>query len=128
MTACSSTMTADPNAIVRAIDVTEARRLHGRAGVEFVDPRPAEVIASTTGIIPGARNLTLDRIEAGDLPPVFSDVSAKTGGRSLTIVTSCLAGPMARAAAEAFVKLGFNRVMYLDGGTRAWVEAGHPTA
>ena len=34
---------------------------------------------------------------------------------------------MAQAAAEAFVKRGFNRVMYLDGGTRAWVEAGHPT-
>ena len=120
MTACSSTIAADPNATAKAIDVTEARRLHGRAGVEFVDPRPAEVIASTTGIIPGARNLTLDRIEAGDLPPVFADTS-------LTVVTSCLAGPMAQAAAEAFVKRGFNRVMYLDGGTRAWVEAGHPT-
>ncbi|MCG6884937.1 MAG: rhodanese-like domain-containing protein [Silicimonas sp.] len=120
MTSCASTITADPNATAKAIDVTEAKRLHGRAGVEFIDPRPAEAIASTTGRIPGARNVTLDRIEAGNLPPVFADTS-------LTIVTSCLAGPMARTAAEAFVKRGYSRVLYLDGGTRAWVEAGHPT-
>lgn len=120
MTSCSSIPAADPAAAVQAISVDEAHRLHGRAGVEFVDPRPAEVIASTTGIIPNARNLTIDRIQANDLPPAFAD-------RSLTVVTSCLAGPMAAAAAAEFLRLGFNRVFYVQGGTRAWAEAGHPT-
>ncbi len=120
MTSCNSTAAADPNASVKPVTVDEAFRLYGRAGVEFVDPRPAEVIASTTGIIPNARNITLERIANNDLPPVFAD-------KSLTIVTSCLAGPMAAAAAEEFVKLGFNKVVFIDGGTRAWAEAGHPT-
>ena len=102
MTACSSTIAADPNATAKAIDVTEARRLHGRAGVEFVDPRPASVIESTTGMIPGARNLTLDRMD---------DVLRRPGCRNLP-----------RWGVDTL-----NRVMYLDGGTRAWVEAGHPT-
>ena len=120
MSGCTDTYVPATEAAVTAITPAEAARFHRRAGVEFVDPRPAEVIARTTGLIPGARNIAIDDIEAGRLPGAFAD-------RSLHVITSCLAGPMAARAAAAFAKLGFDRVSYVEGGTTAWVEAGYPT-
>lgn len=119
MTSCSD-IGAIENSLATAIDVAEAKNCHGRAGVEFVDPRPAEAIAATTGKIPGARLISLDDVEAGKLPPVFAD-------RSLRVIATCQAGPMASRAADAFAKLGFARVNWIEGGTQAWVDAGHPT-
>lgn len=119
MTSCSNTGTF-ANSTATPITVAEARSYHGRAGVEFVDPRPAEAITSSTGKIPGARLISIEDVEAGNLPPVFAD-------KSLRVVTTCMAGPMARRAAAAFANAGFGRVHWIEGGTTAWVEAGHPT-
>ena len=119
MTSCSNTGTVE-NSTAFPISAEEARDYHGRAGVEFVDPRPAEVIASTTGKVPGARLISIEDVEAGNLPPVFAD-------KSLRVVTTCMAGPMAQRAAAAFAKAGFGRVNWIEGGTTAWVEAGYPT-
>ncbi|MCU9850059.1 rhodanese-like domain-containing protein [Defluviimonas sp. WL0024] len=119
MASCANAGTVE-NSTATAITVAEAKGYHGRAGVEFVDPRPADVIAATTGKIPGARLISVEDVEAGNLPPVFAD-------KSLHVVTTCMAGPMARRAATAFAKAGFGRVNWIEGGTTAWVEAGHPT-
>lgn len=119
MTSCSNTG-ATENSAATPITVKDAAGVHGRAGVEFVDPRPAEAIAATTGKIPGARVISLADIEEGTLPPAFAD-------RSLHVVTSCQAGPMASRAAAAFAKLGFARVSWVEGGTQAWADAGLPT-
>jgi len=119
MTSCSNTGYVE-NSAATPISVEDARKQHGRAGVEFVDPRPAAAIAATTGRIPGARLIPIEDIEAGKLPPVFVD-------RSLHVVTTCQAGPMASRAAAAFAGLGFARVNWIEGGTMAWVEAGLPT-
>ena len=119
MTSCSNTGTVE-NSSATPISATDAKSLFGRAGVEFVDPRPAEAIASTTGKIPGARLISIDDVEAGNLPPVFID-------RSLRVVTTCMAGPMAQKAAAAFANAGFGSVNWIEGGTTAWVEAGFPT-
>lgn len=119
MTSCANTGFVE-NSIATPITVAEAKAYHGRAGVEFVDPRPAEAIAKTTGRIPGARLVSIDDIEAGNLPPVFAD-------KSLRVVTTCMAGPMAQRAAAIFANAGFGRIHWIEGGTTAWVEAGHPT-
>lgn len=119
MTSCSNTGAVQDTAAT-PITATEARAHHGRAGVEFVDPRPAEAIAATTGKIPGARLVSIEEVLAGNLPPAFMD-------RSIRVVASCQAGPMASRAAAAFAKLGFARVHWIDGGTQAWVDAGFPT-
>lgn len=118
MTSCSNTGLVE-NLAATAIGVEQAHALHGRAGVEFIDPRPAEAIAATTGKVPGARLIALADAEAGRLPPVFND-------RSLTVVTICQAGPMAARAAAAFARLGFRRVHWVEGGTQAWADAGYP--
>lgn len=120
MTSCLEKYAAETVAEVNAISPADAARLHGRAGIEFVDPRPAEAIAATTGIIPGARKISIAEVEAGNLPPAFED-------RSIHVIASCQAGPMGAKAANAFAKLGFARVSYIEGGTQAWVAAGLPT-
>ena len=119
MTSCSNTGVAE-NSVATPISVAEAQSYHGRAGVEFVDPRPAEAIAASTGRIPGARLISIDDVESGNLPAVFAD-------RSIRVVASCQAGPMGSRAAAAFARLGFARVNWVDGGTQAWVDAGLPT-
>lgn len=119
MTSCSNTGAID-NSTANPISAEEARRFHGRAGVEFVDPRPAAAIAASTGKIPGARLISIDDLEAGNVPPAFAD-------RSLHVVTTCQAGPMASRAAAAFAKLGFARVNWVEGGTQAWLDAGFDT-
>lgn len=121
MSSCMSAYKPGAEIDISAISPAQAAKYQNRAGVEFVDPRPAEVIANTTGIIPGARNITMTDIEAGVLPDAFGD-------RSIHVITTCEAGPMAARAAEIFATLGFARVSYVEGGTRAWLAAGLPTA
>lgn len=118
MTSCTSNG-ASADTAATAISVAEAKAHHGRAGVEFVDPRPAEAIAATTGKIPGARLVTFEQVEAGDLPGAFAD-------RTIRVVASCQAGPMAARAATAFAAQGFANVHWVEGGTQAWADAGHP--
>ena len=119
MTSCTDTGAVETSTAT-PITADEAKAQHGRAGVEFVDPRPAEAIASTTGRIPGARLISVEDIEAGNLPAVFAD-------KSLRVVTTCMAGPMARRAAAALENAGFGKVNWIEGGTTAWVEAGYET-
>lgn len=119
MTSCSDNGTAE-NSTAVPISVAKALSLHGRAGVEFVDPRPADAIAATTGKIPGARLISVQDIEEGNLPAAFGD-------RSIHVVTTCQAGPMAARAAAAFAKNGFANVSWVEGGTQAWIDAGHQT-
>lgn len=119
MTSCSNTGIVDTST-ASPISVETARDHHGRAGVEFVDPRPAEAIAASTGKIPGARLIAMEDIEAGRLPAAFAD-------RSIHVVTTCQVGPMASRAAAAFAAQGFARVSWIEGGTLAWLDAGLPT-
>ena len=117
---CFNTQVAEAKEVVTSVTPKKAAELREAKNVVFVDPRPAEAIASTTGIIVGARNVVLDDIVEGRLPAEFDD-------RSIHIVTSCQAGPMGAVAAHNFHKLGFANVNYVEGGTQGWVEAGYPT-
>lgn len=112
---------AEAKQAVSSVSAQEAANLRqGCEPVVFVDPRPADAIASTTGLIPGAKNVTLDDIARGNLPSELSDKYTR-------VFTSCQAGPMAAVAAHELSKLGFRRVRYVEGGTQAWLDAGLPT-
>jgi len=105
---------------VSPVTVEHAVEAVRRGNAIFVDPRPAKAIAETTGMIPGALNVTLDDIRAGKLPAAFED-------RSAAVITACQAGPMGAIAAHELSKMGFSDVVYVEGGTQAWLDAGHPT-
>jgi rhodanese-related sulfurtransferase len=92
-------------------------------GTIFLDPRSAEDISSTTGIIPGALNMPLD-----ELSEKSDDALAQAFNlSSRPIITSCQGGPMGTLAAYALKQRGFDNVFYIEGGTQGWLDAGYAT-
>jgi len=115
---------AEAKAEVPAISPQAAReRKEQDPNILFIDPRNAADISASTGIIPGALNLPLGRLnESAD-----ADLPGELASRSRPIVTACQAGPMGALAAHALKKRGFTNVCFMDGGTQGWLNAGYPT-
>lgn len=112
---------AEAKQAVSSITAREADALRsGCEQVVFIDPRPADAIAASTGIIQGASNLTLGDIAGGKLPPELENKATR-------VITSCQGGPMGAIAAHELQKRGYRRVSYVEGGTQAWLDAGLPT-
>ena len=116
---------AEAQAAVSAISPSEANELHSNDTTTlFIDPRSADDISATTGIIPGALNVTLD-----DLNEKRSDeLPQELSSSSRTIIAACQGGPMGAIAAHVLKKRGFSKVFYMDGGTQGWLDAGYATA
>ena len=108
---------AEAKQAVSSIEPRQAAALRDAGDVVFVDPRPAEAIAKTTGIIPGAENVPLGDIAQGKLP-------SSLASKSTSVITSCQAGPMGAVAAHELQKLGYADVRYVAGGTQGWLDAG----
>ena len=89
----------------------------------FLDPRAAEDIQSTTGIIPGAINVTLDQLGSGD----DDNLPHELRSRTRPIITACEGGPMGALAAYELQKRGYQRVQFIEGGTQAWLAEGFAT-
>lgn len=115
---------AEAKAEVPAITPQAAReRKEQGSNILFIDPRNAADISASTGIIPGALNLPLGKLnESAD-----ADLPGELASRSRPIVTACQAGPMGALAAHALKKRGFTNVCFMDGGTQGWLNAGFPT-
>jgi len=109
--------------VVPAVSPQEANaQKTGNPDVVFLDPRDADSIRSTTGIIPGALNVTLGELEAAN-----DDLFEKLGSRERTIITACQGGPMGAIAAHVLQKCGYRNVRFMDGGTQGWLDAGYAT-
>jgi len=89
----------------------------------IIDPRKAADISASTGIIPGALNVTLAQLsETAD-----AELPQELASRSRPIITACQAGPMGALAAHALKKRGYTNVSFMDGGTQGWLNAGYAT-
>ncbi len=89
----------------------------------FIDPRKAADISASTGIIPGALNVTLAQLSEGP----DSELPQELASRSRPIITACQAGPMGALAAHALKKRGYTNVCFMDGGTQGWLNSGYAT-
>lgn len=115
---------AEAKAEVPAISPQAAReRKEHEPSTLFIDPRNAADISASTGIIPGALNLPLGKLNEC----VDADLPEELASRSRPIVTACQAGPMGALAAHALKKRGFTNVCFMDGGTQGWLNAGYAT-
>lgn len=115
---------AEAKAAVPAISPQAAKeRKESDPNTLFLDPRDAAGISSTTGIIPGALNLPLGKLNESE----DADLPKELASRSRPIITACQAGQMGALAAHALQKRGFTNVCFIDGGTQGWLNAGFPT-
>lgn len=71
------------------------------------------------GRLPGAVHIGKGVIER--------DIEAKCPDLARELVLYCGGGFRSALAADALQKMGYTKVLSLDGGWRGWTEAGHPT-
>jgi rhodanese-related sulfurtransferase len=100
----------------KGISVTEATLLINREEALVVDVR--ETSEWSAGHIPNARHIALGQLDkrVGELD--------KFKGHPL--IVCCASGNRSSSACNAFKKAGFERVFNLNGGIRAWSDAGLP--
>jgi len=116
-------MVADADAAVRTLDVAEARALHGKDGVIFIDLRDIREIART-GLVAGAHHVPRGMLEFWIDPaspyhkPFFAE--------DATFVFYCAGGWRSALAARTAQEMGLAPVAHMSGGMKAWIEAGGP--
>ena len=111
----------DANTRIRTLSIDEAKAMHGRDDVTFVDLRdPRE--REREGKIPGAFSCTRGMLEFWIDPasPYFKPQFAE----DKTFVFFCAGGWRSALAADIAQKMGLKPVAHIDGGFGAWKKTG----
>ncbi len=107
----------DAKSRVRQIDIDGYRKMAGEAAAHLlIDVR--EDNEWNAGHAAGAIHLGKGIIER--------DIEGKVPDHDATLVLYCGGGYRSALAADALQQMGYTRVISLDGGWRAWNEAGLP--
>jgi len=114
-------MVAAANAAVDQVSVEEAKRLVGRADVQFVDVRDSAELA-THGKIPGAVHATRGMLEFYADPSSPAHKPELASGKRLILY--CGSGGRSALAAKTLKDMGVDDVVNLVGGFGAWQQAG----
>jgi rhodanese-related sulfurtransferase len=101
---------------IKTISVSDANVLYGKSGVVFLDVREADEFRS--GHIPGAINIPRGLLE--------SQIEQQIPDRNTTIVVYCRSGARSALATATLLKMGYKGLLNMDGGWKAWLEAGYP--
>lgn len=113
-------MVAEANAVVPRISGAEAKAMHGRPGVVFLDLREAGEIAAS-GKVPGALAISRGLLEFRADPESPSKDAALTGAK--TVVAYCASGGRSALAGKTLQEMGYTDVRNL-GRFQDWLEAG----
>jgi len=114
---------AEADAVVSAIDVTEATALHGRDDVVFVDLRdPRE--REREGAIPGAFSCPRGLLEFWIDPE--SPYAKRIFAEDKRFVFYCSLGWRSALATKTAQEMGLEKLCHLTGGFTAWKAAGAP--
>jgi rhodanese-related sulfurtransferase len=118
-------MVDDAMSVITTYSVEEARELHGRDDVQFVDLRDVREL-EREGIIPGAFHAPRGMLEFWVDPesPYHKPVFAQ----DKQYVLFCAAGWRSALATRTLQEMGMPKVSHIDGGFSAWKAAGAPTA
>jgi rhodanese-related sulfurtransferase len=108
---------------IETLNVEQARALHGRPGITFVDLRDPREIWREGGI-PGAVQVTRGMLEFWIDPgsPYHKDLFA-SGNK---FVFFCAGGWRSALAAKTAQDMGLTPVCHIEGGYGAWKKAGAP--
>jgi len=113
----------DANTRIHTLSIDEAKAMHGRDDVTFVDLRdPRE--REREGKIPGAFSCTRGMLEFWIDPA--SPYYKPQFGDDKTFVFFCAGGWRSALAADTAQKMGLKPVAHIDGGFGAWKKTGGP--
>ena len=121
----AKSMVDEAMAQIRTFSLDEARALHGRDDVQFVDIRDVREL-ERDGVIPGALHAPRGMLEFWVDPespyhkPVF--------GSGKQFVLFCAAGWRSALATKTLQDMGLDAVAHIDGGFSAWKAAGAPVS
>jgi rhodanese-related sulfurtransferase len=112
--------------VITTYSVEEARALHGRDDVQFVDLRDVREL-EREGLIPGAFHAPRGLLEFWVDPesPYHKPVFNQPGKR---YVLFCAVGWRSALATRTLQEMGLDEVAHIDGGFTAWKDAGAPVA
>ena len=117
------TLVAEADAAVHTLAVDEAGALHGSDDAIFIDLRDIREVAKT-GKIDGAHHVPRGMLEFWIDPqspyhkPFFAE--------DKTFVFYCAGGWRSALAAKAAQDMGLKPVAHIEGGMKAWLDAGLP--
>ena len=116
-------MLAEANAEIETISAEDAVKLKDDPGIVFVDIRDIRELARD-GRIPGAVHAPRGMLEFWVDPesPYYKDIF----GTGKKFVFFCAGGMRSALAAQAVQNMGLEPVCHIEGGFRAWKEAGGP--
>jgi rhodanese-related sulfurtransferase len=100
--------------MIHSLDAKEAQALIARGNFDVVDVR--EPREWSTGHLPGARLVPLDRLRASPAAALPRD----------GVIFVCAVGVRSQTAAKVAEANGLRDLYNLSGGTRGWVNAGLP--
>lgn len=118
-------MVQEALAAITTYSVEEARDLHGRDDVMFVDIRDVQEL-EREGVIPGAFHVPRGMLEFRACPDSPWHDPAFAHGRH--VVLFCAAGWRSALATQTLQDMGLEKVGHLGGGFAAWKAAGAPVA
>ena len=115
----------DAMAAITTFSIDQARDLHGREDVQFIDIRDVREL-EREGVIPGAFHAPRGMLEfwADPASPYYKDVF----GSGKQLVLYCQSAWRSSLAAAALTEMGVPNVCHFEGGFKAWKEAGAPVA
>ncbi|HQZ81971.1 MAG TPA: rhodanese-like domain-containing protein [Pyrinomonadaceae bacterium] len=119
LAACNEARTPQTPVEKKSLPVTNMSPIEARPGIDgpgsqFVDVRTPEEYAA--GHAKGAKNIPLDTLEA--------NMSSLNKNEPTYVI--CETGRRSLQAAEMLSNAGFDRVINIPGGTRAWADAELP--
>jgi rhodanese-related sulfurtransferase len=116
-------MFAEAMSEIETLDVEQARALHGREDVTFIDLRDPREIWREGGI-PGAIQVTRGMLEFWIDPGCpYHKAFFASGNR---FVFFCAGGWRSALAAKTAQDMGLTPVCHIEGGFSAWRKAGAP--
>jgi rhodanese-related sulfurtransferase len=121
----AKSMVDEATAAITTYSIEEARDLHGRDDVQFIDIRDVRELEHE-GVIPGAFHAPRGMLEFWVDPesPYFKPVFQP--GKKLVLF--CAAGWRSALATKTLQDMGVPDVAHIDGGFGAWKAAGAPVA
>ncbi|MEN9725791.1 MAG: hypothetical protein RL434_157 [Pseudomonadota bacterium] len=116
-------LVAEANAEIETLTVEEAKALHGRDDVTFIDLRDPRELWRDGGV-PGAVNVTRGMLEFWIDPesPYYKEFFA-SGNK---FVFFCAGGMRSALATKTAQDMGLTPVCHIEGGFGAWKKAAAP--